>query len=66
MRTRRNGKIKSKDDQIVIGIIARFNCLFNDGIFQIMLIPSFNFNLNAEVVESITSRPFSLLSALQF
>ena len=49
----------------VIEILTCFCCLLSDGFFQIMCIASFNFDLNGVETESIISKQFSVLSALQ-
>ena len=54
-----------KDDEIVIEILTCFCCLLNDSFFQIMCIASFNFNLSGVESESIISKQFSVLSAIQ-
>ena len=46
-------------------IVCCFCCFLSDGFFQIICIASFNFNLNPEEAQSIVSKQFSVLSALE-
>ena len=46
-------------------MLTCFCCLFSDGFFQIICVASFNFNLNGVAAESIISKQFSVLSALE-
>ena len=68
----RQNKMKWKDEMKVIVKYKRwldsctcFCSLLTDGFFQIMCIVFFNFELNGVEAESIISKQFSLLYALQ-